>query len=442
MSDVDGLIRALHQEGVLTSEGTFTISLERAAATRKKLLQVSPAWPWLQLIREAYRLGASWVHLDTRSSFLGFRFACGPQPQWWAAVEWLAQREVGKPSSLLLAEVLLALIGSGAERLELVLTGEFDNAKLTWSGKADHLDLWGWCPEPTQLHLTVIFPKVGWFQAGPDYPQRVRAEIQQRCRHSPVPIKIGDQLVNDANWTTLPGLSYLVPDVRGYEFALEEVQLGGGFLAPSTRVFRGREFLVNDYRMVTDRQDVCNGLLLSLRGTPQDTITRLNLHSQMPTGRRFVPLHPQLQGNTCVGQDFLVTDLDCFSQSLSRNCGYPDLQREPAPYLKVQRRLIFPLRAPFVGQLCVIQQGVALQATDCDLGIPGCVALVQDDRLVSDADDLKAVRDGTWETIRLELRQRFRELGGVLKSRLAEPGLSLPVELRKDLEVRLQERFS
>lgn len=442
MKDVDGLIHALHQEGVLTSAGSFTISLERAAATRKKLLQVSPAWPWLQLIREAYRLSASRVQLDARSGSVGFRFACASQPEWWSALEWLARREVDKPASLLLAEVLLALIASGAEHLELVLTGEFDNAKLTWSGKADHLDLWGSCPEPTQLHLTVVYPKVGWFQAGPGYPQRVKAEVEQRCRHSTLPIQMDGQLVNDANWTTLPGLSYLVPDVRGFDFALEELQLGGGFVAPSPRVLRAREFLVNDYRLTSERHDLCTGLLLSLRGNESDSLTRLNLFSPLSADKNLIPLHPRLEGQDCVGQDFLVTALDCLHPSLSRNCGYPDLQREPAAYLKVRRRLIFPLRAPFVGQLCVLQQGVALQATDCDLGIPGCVALVQDDRLVSDADGLKAVRDTTWETIRLELRQRFRELGALLKRRLEDPAIALPAELRRDLEERLQERFS
>lgn len=438
MSDADGLIRSLHQEGVLKSEGTFTISLERAAATRRKLLQVSPAWPVLQLIREAHRLRAAWVQLDTRPGYLGFRFACGLRPEWWAAVEWLAQRPVDKPASLVLAEVLLALIGSGAERLELVLTGEFDNAKLSWSGQADHMELWGLCPEPTQLHLSVVFPKGGWFQAGPDFPGRVQAEVGQRCRHSPVPIRIGGQLINDGNWTTLPGLSYLEPDVPGYDFALEELHLGGGgFVAPSTRVLRAREFLVNGYSLVAQNQDQCSGFLVSLCSQPEDRLVRFNRHTSLPPDKQCIPLHPHLEQGACVGQDFLVTDVDCLSSKLSRNCGYQDLQKDAAPYLELHRRLIFPMRAPFVGQLCVIQQGVALLATDCDLGIPGCVALVHDDRLVSDADGSKAVRDATWESIRVELNQRFRRLGGLLKSRLARADLGLPGELRRDLEERL-----
>ena len=435
MSDVDGLIQSLHQEGVLTSAGQFTISLERAATTRKKLLKVSPAWPFLQLIREAYRLKAVWLNLESRSSYLGFRMACASQPGWWAAVEWLAQRQVDKPASLLLAEVLLALIGSGAERLELVLTGEFDNAKLTWSGTSDTLDLWGFCPEPTQLYLSVIFPKLGWFQAGPDYPGRVQAEVSQRCRHSTLPIKVDGLLINDANWTTLPGLSYLVPDVPGFEHAVEELELGShGFIAPSTRVIRPREFLVNDYSLVTQDRDQCNALLVSLRCPEQGTISRFNPHTAFPAGKTCLPLHPQLSGGRAASQDFWVTDLECLSPALSRNCGYIDLQPDAAPYLEVNRRLIFPLRAPFVGQLCVIQEGVALQATDCDLGLPGCVALVQDPRLVSDADGLKAVRDATWESIRLELRQRFRELGSLIGQRLVD----LPAELQRDLTERLQ----
>jgi len=438
MSDADELIQSLHREGVLTSEGRFTIRLERAAATRKRLLQLSPAWPLLQLVREAHRLHAAWVQLDVRSSYLLFRFACSAQPRWWTAVEWLAQREVDRPSSLLLAEVLLALIGSGAERLELVLTGEFGNAKLTWTGNSDHLELWGFCPEPTQLHLSVVFPKRGWFQAGPDYPGRVQAEVSQRCRHSTVPILVDAQLINDANWSTLPGLSYLIPEVPGYDFAVEELQLGGrGFVAPSTRVFRPREFLVNGYSLENSDTSQCNGLLTSLCSRQDDKIARLTIHSSFPADRHFVPLHPQLManGSVCISQDFLETELDCLSPRLAVDCAYLDLQREAAPYLEVSRRLIFPLRAPFVGQLCVIQQGVALQSSDCDLGVPGCVAVVQDDRLVSDADGLKVVRDATWESIRQEVRVRLRHLAERLRPRLARGGL--PPALARDLQERL-----
>lgn len=436
MSDVDDFIGNLHREGVLTSEGRFTIRLERAAATRKRLLQLSPAWPLLQLVREAYQLRASAVELEARSSYLRFRLACPAQPPWWSAVEWLAQREVDRPSSLLLADVLLALIGSGAERLELVLTGEFDNAKLTWTGHSDHLELWGLCPEPTQLHLSVVFPKFGWFQAGPDYPGRVRAEFCQRCRHSTVPIRVDSQLINDADWSTLPGLSYLLPDIAGYEFAAEELQLGGrGFVAPSTRVLRPREFLVNGYSLESSDAVQCNGLLTSLRSRREDKIARLTVHSSFPVDRHCVPLHPQLLagGTVCASQDFLLTEVDCLSPSLTRNCGYLDLQREAAAYLEVNRRLIFPLRAPFVGQLCVIQQGVALLASDCDLGVPGCVAMVQDDRLISDADGLKAVRDAAWEGIRQEVRVRLSHMAEHLRQRLQ----GLPRELSRDLQERL-----
>ncbi|MBS2035550.1 hypothetical protein JST97_11215 [bacterium] len=438
MSEVDGLIQSLHREGVLTSEGQFTISLERAAAARKKLLQVSPAWPYLQLVRQAYRLGGS-VQLDRRSNYLGFRLRSSSQPDWWAAVNWLAQRPVDKPDSLVLAEVTLALIASGAERLELVLTGEFDNAKLTWGGHSNHLDLWGFCPDPTQLHLSVFFPKSGWFQAGPDYLGRVVAEVGQRCRHSTQPVRVGDELVNDANWTTLPGLSYLEPDVAGFEHAVEELELGGrGFIAPSTRVVRPREFLVNDYSLVTPDSQQCNALMVSLRISEKGTISRFNSYGTLPGNQCCIPLHPQLLGERAASQDFLLTERDCLSRVLARNCGYVDLQTEAAAYLEVSRRLIFPLRAPFVGQICVIQEGVALQSTDCDLGIPGCVAIVHDPQLLSDADGLKVVLDARWEVIRQQLRQRFSTLAGLLRQRLADPHLTLPPELRKDLEERLQ----
>ncbi|MFN8614170.1 MAG: hypothetical protein U0931_41955 [Vulcanimicrobiota bacterium] len=435
MSEVDGLIQSLHREGVLTSEGQFTISLERAAAARKKLLQVSPAWPFLQLVREAYRLRAL-SQLDSRANFLAFRLACSAQPGWWTAVEWLAQRQVDKPASLLLAEVILALIASGAERLEVVLTGEFDNAKLTWSENCTSLELWGFCPEPTQLHLSAYFPKQGWFQAGPDYPGRVRSELDQRCRHSTEPIRINGELINDANWTSLPGLSYLPPDVPGFEHALEELELGGrGFIAPSTRVIRPREFLVNNYSLVTQSFEQCNALLVSLRTADSGQISRFNVHSAFPRDKVALPLHPQFSHGRAASQDFFVTQTDCLSPRLSRNCGYVDLQTSAAPYLEVHRRLIFPLRAPFVGQICVIQEGVALLSTDCDLGVPGCVAVVHDPALLSDAEGIKAVRDARWESIRLELRQRFQQLGALAAQRL---GSHLPEELQRDLTERLQ----
>ena len=90
MSDIEGVIQGLHGEGVLTSEGRFTISLERAAKARFKLLQKSPAWPFLQMVQEAHRRQASRVKLKTGHSHIHFSFACEAQPQWWSAVEWLA----------------------------------------------------------------------------------------------------------------------------------------------------------------------------------------------------------------------------------------------------------------------------------------------------------------------------------------------------------------
>jgi hypothetical protein len=236
-------------------------------------------------------------------------------------------------------------------------------------------------------------------------------------------------LINDANWTTLPGLSYLVPEQSDYEHAVEELELGGhGFIAPSTRVIRPREFLVNDYSLVSEDRDQCNAILVSLRAEESATIARFNLNTTFPADKTCLPLHPQLQFGRVVSQDFLLTELDCLSPSLHSNCGYLDLQSEAAAYLEVRRRLIFPLRAPFVGQICVVQEGVALQTTDCDLGIPGCLAIVHDPRLVSDADGLKAVRDATWESIRLEMRQRFRELAAVLSRR------PLPADLDERLK--------
>lgn len=449
MSDIEGVIQGLHGEGVLTSEGRFTISLERAAKARFKLLQKSPAWPFLQMVQEAHRRQASRVKLKTGHSHIHFSFACEAQPQWWSAVEWLAHRPVDKPSSLVLAEVLLALMASGPEKLELVLVNEHEDAKLTWTPDQDRMSLWGACALPTQLHITASYARRWWHFGRVSYPAKVQVEVGQRCRHALIPIELDSLLINDADWSTLPGLSYLPPEFPAnesahlYNVVAENLNLlGTGFIAPSTRLTRPLEFQFGTHSLRTKVLDQCNAVLLVLENDPQDLVRHFTSVDHFPKEGDVLALHPTITQNVCLSQQFLVSRRHYLSQKVSRNCGYLDLEKTPSPYLEVSQRVLFPVRAPFVSQLSVIQQGVALEVIDCDLGIPGTVAVVSDERLVADADGCKPVRDATFEELRRAVAKRARHLAAQLKPWLKLAERAELARLHPAMVADLENRFS
>jgi len=453
MSDIEGLIRSFQEEGVLNSEGRFTISLERAAKKRQNLLKVSPAWPFLQLVQEAHRREASRIRLKAGRDHVHFSFACPAQPQWWTAAEWLAQRDVERPDqSLILAEAMLALVASSPSTMELVLVSEHEDAKLVWAPDSQYLKLHGYCPQPTQLHLSARYARSWWPFGQNSYPAKVQAEVGQRCRQALVPLELDSLLINDADWSTLPGLSYLPQDLppeegdyHDYSLVAQHLNLlGKGFIAPSTRLCRGLEIQAHQQLLCASSLSQCNTLLVSLETSPGDRIQHFTHWNHFPAESDLLALHPTLdfQDTLCVSQQFLVSRQRYHSKLLSRNCAYMDLEKTPAPYLESNLRVVFPVRAPFVSQLCVIQDGVALQVVDCELGIPGTVAILSDPRLNSDADGMKVVRDAIFEEHRQAISQQALKLAHQVNTWLVNDQRRQLARLHPALVQDLKNRFS
>ncbi len=423
------MLEGLRGDASLDSEGRFTVDFRRAAAPLELFLKEHPAWPWLRLVQVAHQQGATTVAFSLAKNVLTCRYRAARQAgDWLEAGGWLLGQGVA-PARSAAGEVLLGMAASPALEWRIGLDAEM--ASLVWTREGG-LRAMGSTADSAMVVLQSRFQPAGWFGWGRSPLTAIHANLVQRCAMAPIPIEIDRQPINDADWTRIPGLKRANVELTcHYAEVAESLHFGPPdeehqrlLAGPSTQILRGASYLTAAGPLLAEHPYQCRTLCLAV-GLEEDIEKDLSL-VRVRKGERLPPcprlaLHAVATEDGCREQMFLCGPRPWHLPGLSRLTGYIELEEAQAAYLGLMHRLIAPLGSSGSGQLCLVRDGVMTNATPCELGYPGLVAITADPSLTTDASSLKIVEDAAFRKLCKELKKKFWPVIGQVRSLLDPP---------------------
>ncbi len=422
------MLSQLHDEGDTESQGEFTLD-EARAASQLQAHGLSPGLYLLKLIQAAVALGCSLVKLSLGVQKVRF------------------EAELTGPG-LSRADVCRAVRGPFQPNLEPPLR------QLAWAWQAVLSQAPAWarisCPEGC------FDSRQGWIQSqpSPGFVLRLHRRLStaalfrplaehrlcsERCAYTPVPVLLHGRPINN------PGLfpkrlcsrqliacpSFLKLNVYRRDHPLVERNLLStsqrGLLAPLPSVRTTRNLRVGE-RLTTVSPDAFGYTLRQARSSVVDVgpdcvhlVEWRALEGPQPDWELTRSEQPQ-QGFYPLARctdHFGVHVIDSADEALME----PFLSQVPDNAVnfvfrsfrrrlpRVAGRLLLRLGLDEPGWLLPVIHGVALDPIpDVDLGCPGALALVADDRLATDLSQLQVVRDEAFQTLLVRLRAEFEQM--------------------------------